>query len=113
MDIIDDLRKIVIASINQLAKKHKKSDLLNFESIVIEIPKGNIKGDFSTNAAMVIAKNFSSSPRDIGEQLKNILMESNLIDSVLIEGPGFLNFILDRKIWTQLLSNILLITNRY
>ena len=78
MDIIDDLRKIVIASINQLAKKHKKSDLLNFESIVIEIPKGNIKGDFSTNAAMVIAKNFSSSPRDIGEQLKNILMESNM-----------------------------------
>ncbi len=113
MDIIDDLRKIVIDSIKQLAKEHKESELLNFESIVIEIPKGNIKGNYSTNAAMIIARKLSTSPRDIGEQLKNILIKSNLIESVSIEGPGFLNFILDKKIWTQLLSKILLSENRY
>ena len=113
LDIIEDLRKIVFASINQLVKEHKKSELLKFESIAIEIPKGNIKGDFSTNAAMIIAKHFSSSPKDIGEQLKNILMQSDLINSVSLEGPGFLNIILHQNIWIQLLSNILKITNEY
>ena len=113
MDIIDDLRKIVIDSINQLVKEHKKGELLDFESIVIEIPKGSIRGDYSTNAAMIIAKDFSSSPKDIGEELKNILMRSKLIDSVSLEGPGFLNIILTQNIWTKLLSNILLITNKY
>ena len=100
MDIIEELRKIVIASINQLSKEHKKSELHDFDSIVIEVPKGNIKGDYSTNAAMIIAKSFSLSPKDIGEQLKSILMENNLINSVSLEGPGFLNFVLEKNIWT-------------
>ena len=47
LDIIEDLRKIVIASINQLAREYKKTEPINLESIVIEIPKGNIKGELT------------------------------------------------------------------
>ena len=103
MDIIDELRKIVIASINQLARDENKSDFVVSDTVVVETPKANINCDYSTNAAMIVAKDFSSNPREIGEQLKNRLMENHLIDSVSVEGPGFLNFVLKKSVWGNLL----------
>ena len=113
MDIIDNLRKIVIDCINELARDQNKSEFSASDSITVETPKANINCDYSTNAAMIIAKDFSLSPRDIGEQLKNRLMKKDLIHSVSLEGPGFLNFILEKSVWGQLLSNILALNTTY
>ena len=49
-------------------------------------------GDFTTNIAMRLAKSLGRNPRDIAQQLIEALPDSELVDSVDIAGPGFINF---------------------
>ncbi len=50
-------------------------------------------GDFSTNAAMLLAKDLKLQPRKIAEELiANLEYDSDLISKVEIAGPGFINF---------------------
>jgi len=51
-------------------------------------------GDFSTNAAMVLAKVARTKPRDLAERLVAALPVSDLVARAEIAGPGFVNFFL-------------------
>ncbi|MCQ7044068.1 arginine--tRNA ligase, partial [Escherichia coli] len=53
-------------------------------------------GDFSTNAAMLMAKAAKSNPRALAQQLVEALPASDLIAKVEIAGTGFINFHLSR-----------------
>ena len=61
--------------------------------VMIEIPKDNSNGDYSTNIAMRLAKVVRSNPQVIAKALVEKL-ESNLenADKIEIAGPGFINF---------------------
>jgi arginyl-tRNA synthetase len=50
-------------------------------------------GDYSTNAALQIAKNLQKSPRDIAEKLCEKLKSTlgSKVDDVSVAGPGFIN----------------------
>ena len=60
----------------------------------IEIPKNIEFGDYSTNAALIIANKAKTKPRDLAEKIVEILNsdESNLFKKLEIAGPGFINF---------------------
>ncbi|WP_462137876.1 arginine--tRNA ligase [Candidatus Mycalebacterium sp.] len=60
----------------------------------IETPKQKEFGDFSTNAAMALAKAAGDSPRDLAAKLAAFLAENNpdIFEKVEIAGPGFVNF---------------------
>ena len=84
--------------------------------IVLEHPKEEINGDFSSNVALVLFKNISpeesiKSPRELAERLKAKLLESGeiltLCDRVEVAGPGFLNFYLKNEVLREELKNIL------
>ncbi len=49
-------------------------------------------GDFSSNAAMVTAKRAGMKPRDLAQEIVARLPASDLVASVEIAGPGFINF---------------------
>ena len=73
---------------------------------VIERPKERAHGDFSTNAAMLLAKAARGNPRALARQLLDALPASDAIAKVEIAGPGFINFHLTRAAWQQQVRDI-------
>jgi len=73
---------------------------------VIERPKDRAHGDFSTNAAMLLAKTARTNPRALAQQLVDALPASDAIAKVEIAGPGFINVHLAPAAWQQQVRDI-------
>jgi len=73
---------------------------------VVERPKDRTHGDFSTNAAMLLAKPARSNPRALAQLLVDALPQGGDIASVEIAGPGFLNFRLAPQAWQRQLRAV-------
>ena len=73
---------------------------------VIERPKERAHGDFSSNAAMLLAKPARSNPRAIAQALAEAIPTGGDIASVEIAGPGFLNFRLAPEAWQRQLREV-------
>ncbi|MCC8363240.1 arginine--tRNA ligase [Lysobacter sp. A6] len=65
---------------------------LETPAFVVERPNQRAHGDFSTNAAMLLAKAARTNPRAIAQALVAALPASDDIAKVEIAGPGFINF---------------------
>ena len=64
----------------------------------VEIPGDTSHGDLSTNAAMVSARAFRKSPRMIADAItSHIDLDGTSFEKVEVAGPGFINFFLGRK----------------
>lgn len=75
---------------------------------VIEEPKNPDFGDFSTNIAMVLAKELKKQPKAIADELiQNIQIDKNIIEEISIAGQGFINFKFSKNIYPELLENVL------
>ncbi len=61
-------------------------------AIPFERPKRREHGDWATNVALTAAKGAGTNPRAIAEALVERIPPSELIESVEVAGPGFLNF---------------------
>src|SRR5271154_2318439 len=75
--------------------------------VVVEPPKDPTHGDMATNAAMVLAKEAKAKPRDLAEKIAGRLRAEDLIASVDIAGPGFINLTLKPKAWSDALRTVL------
>lgn len=74
----------------------------------VEVPADRANGDFSTNAAMVWARELHSAPRKIADVIsENIALDSTYFKSVEVAGPGFLNFRLSNSYYADILKDIL------
>ncbi|MGI8707361.1 MAG: arginine--tRNA ligase [Actinomycetota bacterium] len=62
------------------------------QTIAFERPKRREHGDWSTNVALTAAKGSGDNPRSIAQALVERIPPSDLIESVEVAGPGFLNF---------------------
>jgi len=80
---------------------------------VIERPKARVQGDFSTNAAMLLAKPARSNPRAIAQAILDALPANADIGKVEIAGPGFINFHIDEAAWRQQLGEVFAQGARY
>lgn len=66
----------------------------------LETPRNRNFGDFSTNAAMVMAKSASKNPRELAAEILPKLSELDFVENASIAGPGFINIKLrDSFIW--------------
>ena len=63
---------------------------LGFEA-KLDVPKNRDFGDFSTNAAMVGAKNAGKNPRELANEYLPLLKELDFVTDVSVAGPGFIN----------------------
>lgn len=79
----------------------------------IERPKARGQGDFSTNAAMLLAKPARSNPRAIAQALLDALPASPAIARVEIAGPGFINFHVAEAAWREQIGQALSQGDRY
>jgi len=61
--------------------------------IVLEKPRDRSHGDLSTSLALMLAKRLKRKPRELaGELAAGLEMDKEMIESVEIAGPGFINF---------------------
>ncbi|MGA8900478.1 arginine--tRNA ligase, partial [Bradyrhizobium sp.] len=81
--------------------------------VVIEPPKDPTHGDMASNAAMVLAKEAKAKPRDLAERIAARLRSEDLIASVDIAGPGFINLTLKATAWTDTLRSVLREANAF
>ena len=73
---------------------------------VIERPKARAQGDFSTNAAMLLAKPARSNPRAVAQAIVDALPANADIGKVEIAGPGFINFHVEEAAWRRQLGEV-------
>lgn len=71
-------------------------------SFVVEHPNELAHGDYTTNAALVAAKQLGMAPRDLAEQLvAGLEGKVPAVQSYSVAGPGFINMVLDRTYLTE------------
>jgi arginyl-tRNA synthetase len=102
---------------NLLARVHAVCRTLGEESgwsadvdlsrVVVEPPRDTAHGDMATNAAMVLARDAKAKPRDLAEQIAAKLRADDLIESVDVAGPGFINLTLKTSVWSDALRTVL------
>lgn len=74
----------------------------------VEVPANKANGDYSSNAAMVWARDLHKAPRQIAQILVDRMeLEGTFIDRCEIAGPGFLNFYLCESFNTEIIKDIL------
>lgn len=84
------------------------------DNYVVEVPKRDGQGDFSTNLAMVVAGKEKRNPREIATQLIGLLGAGDeFLDRVEIAGPGFVNFFLNRGVWSSVVPVVFDEGNRF
>lgn len=106
-----NLFKTYLSEIKKIIIKHKREINFNSEKdlngIILETPPEEFDCDFSSNAAMVLAKSAKNNPRNIAEKIKGILeKKSKDFSEISIAGPGFLNFKLTDKAWIKIIKDI-------
>jgi len=107
------LRDLVAAAIDSLrAAGTLPADLVT-PDFVIERPKTRAQGDFSSNAAMLLAKPAKSNPRAIAQALVDALPTNDAIAKVEIAGPGFINFFVAESAWRAQVGEVLTQGARY
>uniref|UniRef100_UPI0025C0A255 arginine--tRNA ligase n=1 Tax=Bradyrhizobium sp. TaxID=376 RepID=UPI0025C0A255 len=80
---------------------------IDLSRVVVEPPRDAAHGDMATNAAMVLAKEARAKPRDLAEAIAAKLRGDDLIASVDVAGPGFINLTLKPKAWSDALRTVL------
>jgi arginyl-tRNA synthetase len=75
--------------------------------IVVEPPRESAHGDMATNAAMVLAKDAGSKPRELAEAIAAKLRADAVVSKAEVAGPGFINLTLEPRAWIDALRAIL------
>ena len=74
---------------------------------IIETPANKANGDYSSNVAMAGARAFKKAPRMIAESIvKHLNLTDTVFDKAEIAGPGFLNFFLSQKYYSEILKDV-------
>lgn len=92
-----------------LIKEEIRRALQKFESpleIKVERPAESKFGDYSTNIAMLLAKDLKKSPLEIAKEILSEIPRQKFIQKITIETPGFINFYLKKEALTSRLTKI-------
>jgi arginyl-tRNA synthetase len=101
----EKLREKVEVALRDLLDEVGDTDAL--PEFVIEVPRQKEHGDFSCNAAMLLAKRLRKKPREIALELSARIGDADgLIASLEIAGPGFLNVKLVDSGWQEILHEV-------
>lgn len=87
-----ELRALVAQGIDALRNAGTLPADAATPDFVVERPKDHAHGDFSTNAAMLLAKAAKTNPRALAQALVDALPADGDVARIEIAGPGFINF---------------------
>lgn len=102
-----ELRTVILDALGRIVADGKV-EACPLPSFNIEIPADRSHGDFATNAAMSCAKAFKAAPRKIAELIcEAIVLEGTSFERCEIAGPGFINFFLSKKWFSNVVNTVL------
>ena len=107
MHIFEQYREHVLAAVMALMKAGDLPEGLRTDAITCEPPREAAHGDFSTNAAMVLAGQAKTKPRDLADKLAEHLRTAPHVSEVTVAGPGFINIRLRDAAWQSIIPAIL------
>lgn len=82
-------------------------------SAALERPRDESNGDWASTVAMRCAKQAKKNPREIAQIIVDHLPENDMIESVEIAGPGFINIRLAPTTYQSVLSDVLVQKDNY
>jgi len=107
MNPFQDLRDLVIAELDALARDGVLPAGLDLARVSVEPPRDPAHGDVATNAAMVLAKPAGMKPRDLATALANRLGAREMVTEAAVAGPGFINLRIAAEFWHDCLAGLL------
>lgn len=103
MDLETNLKSSIETAVKNAFDLDDVKDL-----IMIEIPRDNSFGDYSTNIAMRLAKTLHQNPKVIAEKVKEELEKVlDNVESITVANPGFINFKMKKSSLANIINNIL------
>ncbi len=82
----------------------KSAELPNYS---VETSRKEEFGDYSTNAAMLLAPLEKKAPRQIAEVIRERIAAFPDVEKCEVAGPGFINIFLKRSYWLSILEDII------
>ncbi len=77
-------------------------------TIIFTVPNQTEHGDYSTNIAMILAKQLKRKPIEVANEIiSNLEYDKSKIEKIEIAGPGFINFYFSKQHVTEIISQIL------
>jgi len=95
--------------LQQSVETLKSEGILNQDDnpkINIERARDTRHGDFSTNLAMILAKQAKTNPRQLAEKIISSFATDSAIVKVEIAGPGFINFFINTDTHNEVIKQI-------
>ena len=110
MTLYEQTKAFIKETTNNALEEAKKKGEIDFSAIpdyAVEEPREKDFGDFSVNAAMLMAKEARRAPRDIANIIvANMVTEGTYINEVNVAGAGFINFKLNPVYITEIIKTI-------
>ncbi|MDA8560617.1 arginine--tRNA ligase [Nitrospinae bacterium] len=97
------IKKIIHDALEK-AQQAGELELSSFPEIVVEKPKDEKMGDFSTNIGMTLARSERKNPKTIAESVARYLKSGDL-SKVEVAGPGFINIKMSQEFFLKRLRN--------
>ena len=107
MNVFKTFQEIIKAEIADLSKAGELPDGLDCTAVTTEVPRDPAHGDIATNAAMVLARQAQSKPRELAEKLASALARRTEVQAAEVAGPGFINLRLEDGFWHDRLRDAL------
>ena len=103
------VKERILEIIGKACEASREKGLLPIEGAMapmIEIPREEEFGDYSTNIAFLLAPKVRKSPQEIAKILIQNMEFSRVCDGVEPAGKGFINFFVKDEIWLQALRDV-------
>lgn len=100
-----EIKEIIMSALGALVAEGKipSEPLPSFQ---ITIPQDSAHGDFSANAALVSAKVLKTNPRALAALIvESAVLDGTSFEKIEVAGPGFLNFFLGNKWFSDVVKN--------
>jgi arginyl-tRNA synthetase len=93
----ETLAHALLAVLTPLADERRPGEPLGLTAadLVFERPRNRDHGDWASNIAMRLAKQFGANPRELAQQIADGLAAVDGVASAEVAGPGFINIRLD------------------
>ena len=113
MNLFSEFLQVIREAVHAAAAGQGVAAPVDFAKVTAEPPRDSAHGDISTNAAMVLNKQFGKPPRAVAEAIATELRRHADIAAVEIAGPGFINLRLQAAVWPRLLAAVLAEASAY
>lgn len=75
--------------------------------VMLEIPNNPEMGDYSTNIAMRLTKRVGKNPRNIASVIVEKLEDNEMVESISVAGPGFINFVMKPAVLGSVINDVI------